>query len=440
MLGETLKSLLPSTAALDRSLSVATYPAELTRADLDARRIAPGTHWVTHKVDGENFMLVYMPPSIASALEQQQQQQQSRVGQKRAAAAATTATNECSAGIVFLIGRGDVAGTNERTYRLLESTTLTFMTRTRGTRTVLDLPLVYDGELARRRVFSADERAAERERTCALYAWSATPATEHERTLQLDAGIERRHSLVYVVADCLYAGSAVVGTRLLQLRAAACKASLLGTDPAHPPPVVCGTPSRFELVYKPHQPGYDMGMLVRDVAEPALVGCSLDGFILTPKDASFRVGNDPLLFKLKPPALKTLDLRVQPLPNGTHARMFTCAHGACMRSPCDAHAVGECTLAAFERVNIDTRSPTFANAIVEFSPEYAAASPDDRRAGRFAWRPVRLRRDKERPNARRTIESTFAALRNAVTYEEVVAALARPDGARPNDVPMPEHS
>ena len=303
------------------------------------------------------------------------------------------------------------------------------MSRTRGTRSTLDLPLIYDGELALRRVHTPAERAAERERTCALYAWTATPATEHEYARRLDAGVERAHSLVYVVADCLYAGNVVVGTRQLQLRSSTCKASLLGTDPAHPAPAVCGTPARFELVYKPHQPGYDMGMLVRDVAEPALVGCSIDGFILTPKDSAFRLGNDPALFKLKPPALKTLDLRVAPLPNGTHARMFTCAHGACMRVPCDAHAVGECTLAAFERVGIATTTPSFTNAIVEFSPEYAAASAADRLAGRFAWRPVRLRRDKQRPNARRTIESTFAALRAAVTYEEVVAALAR----RPTD-------
>jgi hypothetical protein len=428
LLGETLASLLPRVGALDESLAAAaTHPCELTRADLAAGRLAPGSHWITHKVDGENFLLVYMPPSIASALTPAAA---ATAGQKRPA-------DEPSAdapGIVFLVGAGDAPGA-ERSYRLVEPTTLSFWARVRGTLAPLDLPLVYDGELAVRRVHTPDERPRERERSVATYGWTATPRTGAEAAARLDTGVVRRHSLVYVVADCLYAGRVVVGTQLLQLRAATSKASLVGTDPARRPPAVAGTPARLELVYKPHQPGYDAAMLVRDLAEPALVGCDLDGLVLTPATTPFRAGNDPALYKLKPPALKTLDLRVGAVSE-THVRMYSCALGACRRSPtCDVHALGDAPRTAFERVGIDTRAPSFANSIVEFSPEYAAASDVERRDGRFAWTPVRPRPDKQRPNARRTLESTFAALRDAVRYDEVVAALARPPAAASAPVP-----
>lgn len=451
------------------SLFNGTNPVALRRADIVAGRLARGSHLVTLKIDGEAFQLLQVPRAYHRLAESAGVDAlRDRIGSKRERehAAAPTATQNVTSNAapntaersggdgvtssrertpgadtddgdnrprVYLIGRGDSRDRSrlfvlpsglvdiEPPHQQRERAGAAAAPGTSGI-------ILLDGELALQRYVADRESGAferERQATARSFAWANVGPKPADAVATADDGVQRR--LVFVVHDCLYAVRNYTGALPSWKRHATAKILLYGNDPQRPWPLRLGDRARFDVLYKPHASARLAPLLVRAI-DPALVGFACDGLVLTPESGAFTVGTDARLFKLKPPRLQTLDLRVAFVPPASPTAMIllcarddecsaTNSSGRCAREA--EHSLGTCDRADF-RALADAAAALESNTIVEFAP----APADDDGRGPVRWHPVRVRADKTRPNARRTIEGTLESLRDAVSYDDVFDVLA----------------
>jgi hypothetical protein len=273
--------------------------------------------------------------------------------------------------------------------------------------------VVLDGELALRRRITPTRAGYEAEH-------ARTRAYEGVNVAECDA------RLYYVAADALLMKMSPVVDQALQARLTLARALLDGVgrggasvlynyDPVankNPPPPAAQPPHRVPLLlsYKPHQAPLQAISVVRDVP-PSFYGFGIDGIILTPAASPYVCGTNAKLFKYKPAAKQTIDLRA--------ARLRSPAGGGRV---CDLYGSMDNATEPAARgvaVPVELRAVLRNNDIVEVvvgAPPQAGAAAG---APAVTFKVVGARPDKSRPNAPATLENVLRAVLAPVDIEFV---------------------